>query len=156
MKRNTKKSQQKQKKALLNQRRTLFGALILLIAAVALYSLIGWAYQSFYVQPREARVEAFIERLALDSSLYQFQRRDGVSFEYWRGAAVADATREVNEKVAAAGLEKVVVVSVVSKPYRDYRADRLLMGESLEGLQQFDPNTGPSVVTVTIDLKSED
>lgn len=152
MKRNTKKSQQKQKKFLLNQQRALFGALILLIAAGAVYVLGGWAYQSFYVEPREAKVAAVINGLQLDDSLYILQDQDGTSFEYLRGAAVADTTRELNEKITAAGASEVVAIEVVSKPYFDYKINRSVMGESLQGLSQLDPNEGPSMVTIKVNL----
>lgn len=190
MKRNTKKTQPKQKKILLNQRRALFGALILLIAAGAIYVLSGWAYQAFYVQPREARINAIYASLNIDPALYREERRDifgekkvydydksrsySSSIEYLRGAAVGDTVRELDEKIKAAGFtfidepypgtrsttqyhyksakNEYIRLTVQSKPYWDYSVNRLLMGESISGLDQLDPNAGPSMVTIKVNL----
>lgn len=190
MKRNTKKTQQKQKKLLLNQQRALFGALILLIAAGAIYVLSGWAYQSFYVQPREARIKAIYASLDIDTTLYREERRDifgekkvydydksrsySSSIEYLRGAALGDTVRELDEKIKAAGFafidepypgtrastqyhyksaqNEYIRLTVQSKPFWDYSVNRLLMGESISGLDQLDPNAGPSMVTIKVNL----
>lgn len=190
MKRNTKKTQPKQKKILLNQRRALFGALILLIAAGAIYVLSGWAYQAFYVQPREARINAIYASLEIDPTLYREERRDifgekkvydydksrsySSSIEYLRGAAVGDTVRELDEKIKAAGFDFIdepypgtrastqyhyksakneyIRLTVQSKPFWDYSVNRLLMGESISGLDQLDPNAGPSMVTIKVNL----